>query len=210
MLYDIDTAMSDLEHGRATKPDFSDGSKSERREFWNVAQSMLEKMIVLVTTTSGVLKRIHETDGRTAAQARRGTDLSAQPAADPPQNAAENREEQPKILYEGVYGRRILLAFKTGKLNDGLAVIVPVNRPSTAWARVQAKKEMAREGADDKYKSRSSYYHRVMKLEEDNYVRNEEDLWEDILAAWRAHRPWWYRLVPLWRVTAVEETNVRH
>lgn len=126
------------------------------------------------------------------------------------QASTKGKDEPDARTYEGANGRALLIVYKTGKFNDGLATVVPVNRPSIAWARAKIKNDVQKPSTCSKGKWRAMIPEMAQGLMAREYARSEEDIWIAVVEAWQTIRPGWHKLVPFWRVKAIQETIVRN
>lgn len=109
-------------------------------------------------------------------------------------------KEEPDAKYEGANGRALLIAYKAGKFNDGLATVVPVNRPSAVWPEAKTKSDGKLPSTYSKAKWLAMTPDEVQDLVARKYARSEEDIWVAIVNAWGIIRPRWHKLVPFSQV----------
>lgn len=132
----------------------------------------------------------------------------------PPWN---NDETDYENMFAEDAGQALLLAFRTGKGEEEIAMLVPVYRPSKEWARSMEAGE----------KNLGKLPFAIPKKENWDVERwrqfrwlysgeKEVDIWKRIRQQYIAQRPWWHSLCPFWRpvllgereASALRENNI--
>lgn len=177
-----------------------------RRPSSEVSDS-IQAVSTAVEPSERILRNTHD---RTHGDVNRAEQETVVPSEESTDQVSTRGLEEPDAIYEGADGRALLVAYKTGKFKDGLATVVPVNRPSTVWAQAKIKGDGKKQSTYSKAQLLKLTPEMVEDLKVRKYARSEEDIWTAIVDAWGTIRPHWHNLVPFWRVKAIQETKVRN
>ena len=130
--------------------------------------------------------------------------MTGSPPPPSPQNRTPDRPKDANMFIEGA-GQSLLLAFNSSKPS---AILIPVFRPSVAWAfKMEA---MERTGKILPVKAPEKAEFDVDRWREFRWLHRGEDeviIWKRIKQQYLAHHPWWYPCLPFWRPVLVEERN---
>lgn len=106
-------------------------------------------------------------------------------------------------------GQAVLLAFNKGRGEGEAAILVPVSRPSTDWAREMAILEKAGKQLPVSSPKKEDWdVERWRQFRWLHHGENEVDIWERIRRHYDAQRPSWHSFLPFWRPVLLEERKV--
>ena len=148
--------------------------------------------------------------GRPSSQDEESLRTKAMTGSPPPPNPQSRTPDNPKdanVFIEEA-GQSLLLAFDFSKPS---AILVPVFRPSVAWALDM--ETMERKGTTLPVKAPEKAKFSVERWREFRWLHrgeDEVDIWERIQQLYLAHQPKWYPYLPFWRPVLVEERHVRN
>lgn len=156
---------------------------------------------------TGILLERNSPSSKPSSRQERSLGTKAMANSRPPPNAQPPTPDGPKDadIFVEDEGQSLLLAFDSPKPS---AIVVPVFRPSVAWALRMETMERKCETLPVKAPGKAKFdVARWREFRWQHRGEAEVDIWKRIKQQHLVHHPWWYPFLPFWRPVLVEERN---